>query len=77
MKTVVKEKEYSTYNAKCLGYKHIGEYGHDDGFEEQLYLAEDGQHFIYGIGGPNSPYPEPEITLVKEEKAVLWKKRTT
>lgn len=76
MKIIAKDKEYSTFSAKCLGYKHVGEYGHDDGFEEQLYLAEDGQHFIYGVGGPNSPYVEPQILLVDNTKAAKWIKRT-
>jgi hypothetical protein len=75
MKAIFKDKEYSTFDATCLGYRHIGEYGHQDGFEEQLYLAEDGQHFLYGIGGPESPYAEPEINLLSEEEAAIWKKR--
>ncbi|MCL2605634.1 MAG: hypothetical protein FWD90_14295 [Defluviitaleaceae bacterium] len=77
MKMVIKEKEYSTYNAICLGYRHIGEYGHVDGYEEQLYLSDDGQYFIYGVGGPDSPYTEPEIILITEEKAKKWRKKST
>jgi hypothetical protein len=71
----IKNKTYSTFDARCLGYRHIGEYGHNNGFEEQLYLAEDGQHFLYGIGGPESQYTEPEINLLTEEEAVIWSKR--
>jgi len=75
MIVTIKEKTYSTYDAKCLGYRHIGEYGHDDGFEEQLFVSDDGQYFLYGMGGPESPYIEPEINLLREEEAVNWKKR--
>jgi hypothetical protein len=75
MKAIVNEKIYSTYDAKCLGYRHIGEFGCNYGFEEQLYLAENGQHFLYGAGGPESPYLEPEINLLSEEEAAAWKKR--
>jgi len=75
MKATVSETVYSSYDATCLGYRHIGEYGHPDGFEEQLYIAEDGQHFIYGVGGPESPYSEPEIILLKDKEAENWKKR--
>jgi hypothetical protein len=75
VKAVFNEKEYSTHDAKCLGYKHIGEYGHNDGFEEQLFVATDGQHFLYGVGGPESPYPEPELNLLTEKQSTLWRKR--
>jgi len=75
MIVTIKDKSYSTFNARCLGYRHIGEYGHDDGFEEQLYVSDDGQHFVYGIGGPESPYTEPEINLLSEDEAANWKKR--
>jgi len=77
MKAIINEKEYSTYDAQCLGYRHIGEFGHHDGFEEQLFAAEDGQHFLYGNGGPESPYVEPEITLLSNEEAENWKKKTS
>jgi hypothetical protein len=76
MKTTINEKAYSTYDAECLGYRHIGEFGHADGFEEQLYLANDGQHFLYGVGGPDSPYIESEIILLTDQEAATWKKRT-
>jgi hypothetical protein len=75
MKTTINDKAYSTYDAKCLGYRHIGEYGHQDGFEEQLYVADDGQHFIFGVGGPESPYIEPEINFLTKGEASSWKKR--
>jgi hypothetical protein len=76
MKATVNEKAYSSYEAKCLGYRHIGEFGHSDGFEEQLYVADDGQHFLYGVGGPTSPYSEPEILLLTELEAGNWVKKT-
>jgi len=76
MKAIINEKVYGTYDAKCLGYRHIGEFGDHDGFEEQLYVAEDGQHFLYGAGGPDSPYNEPEINLLTKEEAEIWVKRT-
>jgi hypothetical protein len=76
MKAIINEKAYSTYDAKCLGYRHLGEFGQQDGFEEQLYVAEDGQHFLYGYGGPDSPYTEPEIVLLTEQEANNWRKKT-
>jgi hypothetical protein len=76
MKATINEKAYSSYDARCLGYRHIGEYGQHEGFEEQLYIADDGQHFIFGIGGPESPYIEPEIILLTEKEAEEWQKKT-
>ena len=76
MKVTINEKTYSTYDAQCLGYRHIGEFGHHDGYEEQLYVAEDGQHFLYAVGGPESPYVEPLVNLLGEEKAKNWKSKT-
>jgi hypothetical protein len=76
MKAVVSEKEYSSYDAKCLGYRHIGDYGQHEGYEEQLYVASDGQHFLYGLGGPESPYAEPEIILLTKKEAENWGKKT-
>jgi hypothetical protein len=77
MKVIINEKEYGTYDAKCLGYRHIGDFGQHEGFEEQLFLAADGQHFIYGVGGPESPYIEPEINLLTPEEAKVWIVKTT
>jgi hypothetical protein len=74
MKTIINEREYSTFDAKCLGYKHVGEYGHNDGFEEQLFVAEDGQYFLFGAGGPESAYVEPEIVLLTKVEAESWLK---
>jgi hypothetical protein len=77
MKVTINGKTYSTYDAQCLGYRHIGDFGHHDGFEEQLYAAEDGRHFLYCIGGPESPYVEPQVNLLGEKKAKDWRNKTT
>lgn len=39
----------------------FGEYGDPDGYEETTYETRTGVRFIYGVGGPESPYPEPTI----------------
>jgi hypothetical protein len=75
MKVTINDKTYSTYDAQCLGYRHIGEFGHHNGFEEQLYIAEDGQYFLYSIGGPESPYAEPKLNLLSDVKAKNWKSK--
>jgi hypothetical protein len=39
-------------------------------------MADDGQHFVYGVGGPESPYVEPEIILLTEQEATVWRRKT-
>ena len=74
MKATIKKKTYDTDNAKSLGSLYFGEFGQTDGYEEQLFVAEDGQHFIYGIGGSDSPYSEPVIKLLSNKEAESWMK---
>ena len=73
MKATIKKKVYDTDKATSLGHKYTGEYGQQDGFEERLFVTQDGQHFIYGVGGSDSPYAKPEIKLVTEKQAAQWK----
>ncbi|MDR0248168.1 MAG: hypothetical protein LBI44_00675 [Oscillospiraceae bacterium] len=74
MKKTINKKTYNTDTGKHIGQKYHGEYGQPDGFEEQLFVAEDGKHFIYGAGGPDSPYPVPDIKVLTEKAATDWKK---
>ena len=69
MKQKIKGRVYDTENAENIGYKFTGEFGQSDGYEEQLYITKTGQLFIYGIGGADSPYPEPAIKLAAKEEA--------
>ena len=65
---------YDTADATKLGSKTIGEFGQPDGYEEQLYITEKGKHFLYGVGGPNSPYPKENIKTITDEQADEWKR---
>ena len=73
MKRTIKGVVCDTNVAKKLGFKHVGEFGAPEGFEEQLFLTKSGQYFLYGVGGPESPYKKPAIKLLKDEKAADWK----
>ena len=77
MKSTIKGKAYSTETATCLGHRYVGEFGQDDGYEERLFVTDDGQHFIYGCGGAGSVYSKPKIKLMKAEKAEIWKQEST
>jgi len=74
MEAIIKGKTYDTDTATCLGHKYFGEFGQPDGYEERLFVTEAGQHFIYGIGGAESPYAEPGIKAFTEKQAQEWLK---
>lgn len=74
MQKKISKKVYDTDQASNLGCKYVGEYGQPDGYEERLFVNEDGQHFLYGIGGSESKYAEPTIELLSTEQADEWKK---
>ena len=73
MKRTIKNIVCDTKKATHLGGKSVEEFGNPYGYEEQLYITEDGQHFIYGAGGSDSPYKKPLIKLLSNENAENWK----
>ncbi|MCL2539403.1 MAG: hypothetical protein FWE66_03605 [Oscillospiraceae bacterium] len=74
MKKTIDKKVYNTDTASALGFAYSGAFGQPDGFEERLFVAKSGQHFIYGVGGEQSKYAEPCIELVTEKQAKHWLK---
>jgi hypothetical protein len=74
MKAKIDKKTYDTDKAMTLGFKYSGEFGEPGGYEERLFITKTGQHFIYGVGGSESPYAESEIKLIDEKGAKRWLK---
>ena len=74
MQQKIGRKIYDTEKATNIGSKIVGEFGQPDGFEEKLYVTEDGKFFLYGAGGGNSPYSDPSIQLLTTGQANKWKK---
>jgi hypothetical protein len=72
MKTIINKKTYDTDKDEHVGFKYVGVFGHLNGYEEQLFVTKKGQFYIYGAGGPESPYPEATIRLLTNEEADLW-----
>ena len=59
-----------TETAKERASRVVGEFGDPAGFEEKLYRNRTGFWFMWGQGGPASPYATgPAITAVTEEHA--------
>jgi len=73
MKRTIKGEVCDTSVAKNVGVKHVGEFGQPDGYEEQLFKTKTGKHFVYGVGGEESPYKKPTIKLLADDKAEEWK----
>ena len=74
MRKRINGKMCDTETAKNLAFKYVGAFGQEHGYEEQLYITKTKQYFIYGLGGPKSPYPKPEIKLLTKEEAKEWEK---
>lgn len=72
MKKIINRRIYDTDTSKQLAFKYIGSFGEPQGYEERLYLTKRGLHFIFGTGGPDSPYPQPTIKEITPEQAGEW-----
>lgn len=42
------------------------------GYEETLYISNDGRYFIYTYGGYKSKYPSETITPIEREDVKSW-----
>ena len=73
MKRTIKGEVCDTKVAKQIGVKHVGVFGQEDGYEEQLFQTKKGRCFVYGVGGSESLYKKPTIKLLSDEKAEAWK----
>ena len=78
MKRTLRGIVCDTKTATQIGVRHVGEFGQADGYEEQLFVTNTRtkHHFIYGIGGPESPYKSPKIKLLTNDKVEEWKNLT-
>jgi len=72
MKKLINKKWYDTKTATLISGKCVGAFGDTDGYEEQLFITKDGQHFIYGVGGADSKYSKPIIELFTAEQVQEW-----
>ena len=69
MKKSINRKVYNTETAEQVNQKTFGSFGDPAGYEEILYKTRKGDYFIYGVGGPDSKYPEADIVAVTKEEA--------
>ena len=74
MKKTVKGKSYDTVEMVIVNKITSGAYGDPTGYEETLYVAEDGTYFLYTNGGAESKYTAEKLTQLSKAKAEAWKK---
>lgn len=72
MKKTVRGKVLNTETATIVKKLTYGSFGSADGYEETLYVTEDGTYFLYTNGGAESKYPEEKITLKYKSGAEKW-----
>jgi hypothetical protein len=63
---------YDTANSTIDKKFTFGAPGDPFGYEETLYITEQGQYFIYTFGGVNSKYPSEDITPISRENVRDW-----
>lgn len=67
-----KNRVCDTEKSEKLAYRSFGEFGDPAGYEEWLYKTRTNVTFAYGVGGPESPYPEESLRAVDEFEAKEW-----
>ena len=69
-------KVYDTETATLVLRRTFGAYGESTGYEEVLYKTPEGNYFLYGAGGEDSPYAEERITRMSAKRAEEWQKES-
>ncbi len=63
---------YSTEKSQVVKKYTEGAFGDADGYEETLYVTEDGKYFLYVNGGAESVHPAEDIKRMSKAKAEEW-----
>ena len=74
MKKIICKVEYDTENSELIQKYTNGNIGDPTGYEESLYVTENGKYFLYTNGGAESVYPTENITRMSAAKADEWRK---
>ena len=72
MKKIICKKEYDTAKATVVKKVTFGEFGQPDGYEETLYVTNDGFYFLYTNGGSESKYNGEDIARKSKAAAEKW-----
>ena len=69
MKKTVCKKVYDTETATVVKKVTSGNFGDPAGYEETLYVTQDGFYFLYTNGGAESKYTTEKITRMSKKSA--------
>ena len=72
MKKIICKVEYDTEAATVVAKLTSGEFGDPAGYEETLYVTQDGFYFLYTNGGAESKYATEDITRKSKAAAEKW-----
>jgi hypothetical protein len=72
MKKTICGRLYDTDLSTVVKKYTEGNFGDADGFEETLYITEDGKYFFYVNGGEDSKYPKEDIKRASKAVAEKW-----
>ncbi len=65
-------KVYDTEASQIVKKVTFGNFGDADGYEETLYVTEDGKYFFYTNGGEESKYAKEDIKRASKAVADKW-----
>jgi len=74
MKKTIGKNVYDTETASVVKKSTYGAYGDPTGYEETLFLTDDGLYFVYVNGGEESIHPKEAIARISKVKAEKWLK---
>ena len=74
MKKTVRGVVYDTDAMTVVKKVTSGAFGDPAGYEETLYVAENGSYFLYTNGGEASKYASEKLTSLSKAKAAAWEK---
>ena len=72
MKKIICGTEYDTAASTVVKKVVNGFYGDPAGYEETLYVTEDGKYFLYTNGGEESKYTTEGIKRMSKKAADAW-----
>lgn len=72
MKRIICKREYDTEKSQIVKKKTFGIFGDPAGYEETLYVTEDGFYFIYENGGSDSIHPTESLKRMSKAAAEAW-----
>jgi hypothetical protein len=72
MQKIICKKLYDTETSTIVKKNTYGTFGDATGYEETLYVTQDGCYFLYTNGGEESKYPKESIKRLSAAAAEKW-----